>query len=232
MEKPKHQIEALTSDWPSRLKPLEEAASSVGVTVERLRGLADSGFAPHYRIDGGDPLFRISELKDWVRDNLVTRSEAKDLPEPVRVVVRPSEAIDFRGMPASLREIVGLCDITDETRRIGIYFLCFNGDLLYIGQSTNAASRVAIHQARCEFDTVFFLPWPRHDLDRIEAALIRTLRPPLNAKNENGSIQTSFKDATQDIALIDAIRTPDQTQDLRAQACVKMASSSAGERAQ
>jgi hypothetical protein len=45
-----------------------------------------------------------------------------------------------------------------------------------------AHSRVSGHHRRYTFDTVFFLPWPGDDLDRIEGALIRSLRPPFNGK--------------------------------------------------
>jgi hypothetical protein len=62
----------------------------------------------------------------------------------------------------------------------GIYFLCQYGQLVYIGQSVQLASRISTHRAHKEFDRIFFLPWPRFDLNRIETALIKILRPPLN----------------------------------------------------
>jgi hypothetical protein len=88
-------------------------------------------------------------------------------------------------VPISLCGIVGLCDPTKQFQRTGIYFLCRDGALLYVGQPSNVVDRISEHAKRYEFDTVLFLPWPRVDLNRIEGALIRTLRPPLNAKRDS-----------------------------------------------
>jgi hypothetical protein len=150
MEHPEHQIQVLTSEWPSGLKTIEEAARELNIDAERLRALADGGFAPHYRIDSGAPLFRMSELKRWAGANLVERIAGRDLPAPIRIVVPAPKVQDFRRVPIALREIAGLCDITDETLRTGIYFLCRDGALLYVGQSINVAYRVAEHSRRYE----------------------------------------------------------------------------------
>jgi len=208
MEHPEHQIQVLTSEWPSGLKTIEEAARELNIDAERLRALADGGFAPHYRIDSGAPLFRMSELKRWAGANLVERIAGRDLPAPIRIVVPAPKVQDFRRVPIALREIAGLCDITDETLRTGIYFLCRDGALLYVGQSINVAYRVAEHSRRYEFDAVFFLPWPRDDLDRLEAALIRTLRPPINSKTVTGMMRTSFSDQEQDATIIATLTNP------------------------
>ena len=139
---------------------------------------------------------------------MIDRVEGRDLPAPVRVVVPASLVEDYRKVPTSLREIVGLCDITDEIMRTGIYFLCRDNALLYVGQSRNAASRVAEHSKRYELDFVFFLPWPADDLNRVEAALIRALRPPLNGKGANGTMKTSAGESAGDAVLIARITNP------------------------
>lgn len=209
MERQEHRVEALTSEWPSGLRTAAEAALDLGIGAERLSGLADGGFAPHYRIDGGPPMFKISELKRWAANNLIQRVDGREIPAPVRVIVEAPRVSDFRKIPPSMREIIGLCDITEETIRTGIYFLCRDNALLYIGQSGNAASRIADHYRKYEFDCVLFLPWPRDDLDRIEAALIRALRPPINGKSTHGTMRTSSGDREADasvIAMITAVR--------------------------
>jgi hypothetical protein len=209
MEKPEHRIEAVSLDWPSGLKTIEDAAQDLGIGAERLGELADGGFAPHFRIDGGPPQFRISELRRWAAINLVQQFDGRDFPAPIRIVLSAAKVTDFRKVPASLREVVGLCDITDETRRIGVYFLVRDGCLLYVGQSVNAVGRVAEHYRRYEFDSVLFLPWPADDLNRIEAALIRALRPPLNSKSVNGAIRTPSRDqGDNEAALIAALTNP------------------------
>lgn len=209
MERPAHRIDGITNEWPTMLKSVEEAARDLGIETERLRGLADGGYAPHVRIDGGSPQFKIAELKRWAAVNMVERITGRDLPAPVRVIA-PAELVrDFRKVPNSLREIAGLCDITDEIMRTGIYFLCRDGALIYIGQSVNAASRISDHYRKYEFETVLFLPWPADDLNRIEAALIRALRPPLNGKSTNGKMRTSLGDVDGDSSLIASITNAD-----------------------
>jgi hypothetical protein len=214
-KQPTHRIEIASAewrsqkpDWPSGLRSAEDAARDLCISGERLASLADGGFAPHYRIDGGPPQFRTGELKRWAADYLIERIEGRDLPSPIRVIVSPPQVQDFRKVPTHLREIVGLCDITDEIMRTGIYFLCRDGALLYVGQSVNAASRVAEHYKRYELDTVFFLPWPGDDLNRLEAALIRALRPPLNGKGPNGTMRTSSGEKAGDAVLIASITNP------------------------
>jgi hypothetical protein len=68
-------------------------------------------------------------------------------------------------VPISLREIVGLCDLTNQFQRAGIYFLCRDGALLYVGQPINVVDRISEHAKRYELDTMLFLPWPRVDLE-------------------------------------------------------------------
>lgn len=202
-------VKALTADLPRNLLVLKEAAAEIGITAERLRGLADGGYAPHYRIDVGPPLFRIGELRRWAAGNLLERIKGRNVPEPVRIIADAKRVSDYRKVPTALREVVGLCDITSDIVRTGIYFLCREACVLYIGQSTNAASRISAHSNRWEFDSVLFLPWPADDLDRIEAALIRALRPIFNGKNHRGTMHApTINNPTVDAAAIASITNP------------------------
>jgi hypothetical protein len=212
IERPKHRIEAFSSEWPSGLKGLDDAARDLHPDAGRLLALANSGYVPHFRIDGGPPLFKVSELKRWASANLTTHVEGRALPAPVKVIVPAARVQDHRNVPVSLREIVGLCDITGEVTRSGIYFLCRDNAVLYVGQSVNVAVRVAEHCRRYEFDSVLFLPWPGDDLNRIEAALIRALRPPLNGKSSNGAMLTPVSDKAGDAVLIASIMNPPATE--------------------
>lgn len=182
--------------WPTSLLTAEEAAALVGVGVERLRALAESEYVPHYRIDGGEPVFRGSELKRWCAENLLKTCPGKLLPPPVIVCPMPERVDNHALVPHSIRNIVGLCDITTESRRCGIYFLVKDMTLMYIGQSVNVVGRVATHasinpyknEQGKDFNKVFYLQWPADDLDRMEGALIRALKPPLNGRNVKGDM--------------------------------------------
>jgi hypothetical protein len=181
-QQPHHVIDLhgnMPKDWPIGLKSVEEAAQALAIDPARLIGLADGGFAPHYRVDGGGPLFRISELKAWAAQNMLQRWIGRGIPEPV-VLVAP-RVLDFSKVPECLRMIANLCDVS-EFPRSGIYFLCHEGRLLYVGKSVNVSARIISHREHHQFDRAFFLPWPSDDLDRIEQAFIRHLVPPLNGK--------------------------------------------------
>jgi hypothetical protein len=199
-------LEGLTTEWPTGLKPCAEAARELAIPEERLSILADGGFAPHFRIDGGPPMFKIGELKRWAGVNLVEKANGRAIPEPVRIVLQADRVKDFRDVPECIREIVGLCDITGEVARTGIYFLCFKSELHYIGQSVNAASRIKSHIQRHQFDRVYFLPWPGDDLNRLEGALIRILQPRGNGRSVHGRMSCPNGDPAFDADVVEMIK--------------------------
>jgi hypothetical protein len=168
-----------TTRWPN-LRDASEAAKAIGIDEQRLLDLADAQIAPHWRIDGGPPQFVLSELKDWAIRHLVKQYDGKPIPTKL-LIVYEAGTVNPQGLPKAIQELEGLRDVTELLQlRSGIYFLCELGQVVYIGQSVNAASRIADHRNGKDFDRVLFLPWPRFDLSRIEAALIKVLRPPLN----------------------------------------------------
>jgi hypothetical protein len=190
--------------FPPGLKSLAETAKETHLSEERLRAFADGGFVPHYRVDSGPPLFRPAEVRKWVAEHLIQRIEGKPLPFPIRIV-EPLPIVKDRGrVPVPLQEIKDLCDITGEVRRTGIYFLCTNGEVLYIGQSVNAAARISNHTDK-PFESAFFVPWPEDDLTRLESALIRAIRPPLNGVNKKGEPRVPAIASAGDIEVLSEI---------------------------
>jgi excisionase family DNA binding protein len=183
-----HLVQARVTQWPTNLLTAEEAAESTGLPVERIRDLAMSGYAPSWRIDGGEPLFKISELKAWLAENLVARTAGKALPTQVVVTHTGPPISTLSDVPLEIRSIVNLRDISDYRLTAGVYFLCIDKKVVYIGQSTVVGSRLAVHhkEGKKEFDRIYFMPWPEHDLARMEGALIRALRPSLNGGDARG----------------------------------------------
>jgi hypothetical protein len=190
MEKPAHIITQITDGWPSSLKTAEDICQGIGISAERLIQLADSGYAPHWRIDGGDPLFRIGEVRELLSKNVLQRVNGKALPQQIIVSVAKDRIDDYRNVPEGLRQIPGLVDITGEMRRSGIYFLCDGNELLYIGQSVSVSSRISTHHHEGKFNRVIFMAWPPDDLNDVEGALIRALNPPLNGRTPTGRIMS------------------------------------------
>ena len=70
----------------------------------------------------------------------------------------------------------------DTGRISGVYFLCKNNRIVYIGRSINVFGRVSEHRNywRENFDYAYFIEVDEDDLVEAEAALIRKIRPPMN----------------------------------------------------
>ncbi len=161
------------------LKTLDQAAALVHVTPSRLRALAESGHAPHWTIDGGDPLFHMPTLKTWVSNNLVRSTRGRKLPSEIRLYVGTDSVPDPSRIPRSLSAIPGLLDITSAATYCGIYFLCRARRVVYVGQSVNAAGRIGSYPME-RYDCALFMPCPRDCLDHLERAFIRALKPVEN----------------------------------------------------
>lgn len=192
-EKPAYKLEALVDKWPSGLVSAKEACQDLHISEKRLEDLADAGFAPHFRIDNGKPLFRKTELKEWAAKNLIQRHDAREFKTPfIQVVVENSDYHQVGNAPKSLRRL-NILNITGEFRRSGIYFLCSDGEVVYVGQSKCVHSRISHHMSNGmgeRVDAIYFLPWPNDDLDRVEGALIRALKPARNGRS--GSINKTL----------------------------------------
>lgn len=61
-----------------------------------------------------------------------------------------------------------------------IYFLLFQSEVVYIGQSVNPCSRIQDHAFNKEFDEARIVPMDKSILLNIEGALIRLLKPKFN----------------------------------------------------
>jgi hypothetical protein len=164
--------------WPSSLKTAEEIAPLINISVERLMELADSHFCPHWRVDGGVPLFSLSETKQWAMRNIVKRVEGSEIPFELRVMVDPPNAVDA---PPSIAEIKNLRQIPIHEYPPGVYFLVnHQSEIVYIGQSLNPLSRLSEHRKTKRFNRAYMVPVPSGSLNAVEGALIRLFKPPLN----------------------------------------------------
>jgi len=170
--------------WPTSLISIEELSEKTSVTTSRLQEMVDCHYIPHWKLDGGNPMFQIAETKKWIATNMLTRVEGASLPISLKVCVEPPKA-NVIDAPVSIREIENLRMMPHYNMTPAVYFLVEKDKVVYIGQSTNPASRVAAHDNIKVFDRVFILPVPRSVLDGVEGALIRLLQPKLNGGERN-----------------------------------------------
>lgn len=68
------------------------------------------------------------------------------------------------------------------SNRVGVYLLIDSGDVVYVGQSRNLASRVSSHiqSEEKDFDSVEFHECSEDELPEIEAMLIAMMKPKYN----------------------------------------------------
>ena len=84
-------------------------------------------------------------------------------------------------IPLGLQKVPNLQEIK-LVAASGIYFLCRDGEVIYIGQASCAMARLGQHLAenRKQFDAAFFLPTPLDQLNDVEIKFIKLLNPPSN----------------------------------------------------
>lgn len=186
MEELPHVIIHKTTEYPTGLKSANEIAGPDTLPLEKLIAYAESGYLPHYRIDGGDYLFKVSEVKSWISKNLMVRCNGADLPFNLKITV-PAEQITEQA-PFSICNLKGLQQVPKYGFNSGVYFLCWGTEVVYVGQSTNPSTRIASHvsEAKKIFDRVYLLPVPEHDLNNVEGAFIDALKPKYQGGMRSG----------------------------------------------
>ena len=179
MNPPQHSITYKTDNYPTSLKTHHETSEVIsgGLSAERIMELAESGYMPHYRIDGGIPLFKVTEVKAWISQNAIYKSEGRSISDALRIVVPAPEVVDTP--PNALRNIPHLQQLPRWGYQPGVYFLCLKGEVVYVGQSVHPSARVSNHQTDSQknFDTVYLLPVPQSELNDVESAFIHHLMP-------------------------------------------------------
>ncbi len=173
------------------LKTAEEVAAAVRMSAARLRELAEVDVIPHFRIDGGPPLFSLTGLKDYVRRYLVTVCPGEPLPINLRPVVQQPPAPAT--IPRALAEVEArLCEIPPLEYPPCVYFLVRDREITYVGQTRNLLSRLGQHRddGKC-WDRVLFLPVPADRLLEVELSWIKTLQPALNQVGRKTALPTA-----------------------------------------
>lgn len=182
----------------SKLKQVHELTGLVKqlFTSDDLVKLARQILIPHYIIT--NPLtkedtiwFIQAELIDWIIDNNLQYNRAILSPQIKFLEISTIKNIDK--IPFELLSVANLFELPMEAIRTpsGIYFLCKNCKIQYIGQSVHIASRVSTHDAegKKDFDSIFFIPIPTTELNEVEFALIKKYKPPLNGPGRKGELK-------------------------------------------
>jgi len=175
----------------NRLKRLEECKGKIREIIgdEGIMQLAKDNLIPHYVIY--NPItkeesiwFMSGELNQWFDQNCLSYRQGffeqsynfmyfdKDLHKADEEA--PEELLNIRNLYCLPKGII--------TTPPGVYFLCKNGEIVYIGQAINVAARITTHitEGLKDFDQIYYISCQRHRLNDLEMALIRMYKPKYN----------------------------------------------------
>lgn len=162
--------------WPAFLTAAE-IARITNIPERVILDYAESGDAPHVKLNGRDIRFLKDHILRWIKANLLAIQDGRIL-TPVPVILPHADVAD---VPVELSAFSHMLHPLPAINFAGIYFLCQCKKVVYVGQSRRIGSRVFSHTDK-HFDRFFVLPCPEGELARVEAAFIGLLKPPLNGK--------------------------------------------------
>lgn len=149
-------------------------------TEERIIELANQQLIPYVLVDGRDLRFFKKITLEYVADHLTTFKKALPFPKPYPVYLPEGPKPALGDVP---KELSGMTDVLYlvEMRpyMIGVYFLCKDKEVVYVGSSTNVYSRVPAHTDK-EYDRAYYIIVPELHLTAIESAFIALLNPKYN----------------------------------------------------
>lgn len=162
----------------------EEIEGRLGglVSKERIDTWADIGVLPHYLLED-DRLFLWDEVQSAINKNLLIRREAN----PVRVLplayALPAQAAPVPDEISRFSQHLVRMPIAslESVKWPGIYFLCHNGKVVYVGQTGRTVARRVHHHCESKvFDSAFCIRLDPLDLNYVESELIKALMPTYN----------------------------------------------------
>ena len=161
------------------------------VSSIRLEELAESQLIPHYVIEG-KILFKFTEATNWIYNNLCLHYKGRHVGNSIATIINVvSPALKDIKVPTELKAIANLLiplaiESVVSPAIIGVYFLCHESKVVYVGQSSRGVNqRIGEHFGNKTFDFAFFVRIPKSDLNFVEGELIRTLKPKYNWTKDN-----------------------------------------------
>jgi len=152
--------------------------------TNRVTELAKAHYIPFVLVDGKHLRFFKEETFEYITSHLVERVEPVPFPKVLPLVL-PEDDFIPKPLHVMRKHLLQLPSFFLQ----GVYFLCFEDDIVYVGQSTKVASRLACHQENKVFDRVFVLPVLKDSLLEVEATFIELLRPKYNHNKEGKLIR-------------------------------------------
>lgn len=190
---------------------------------QEIIDLAKDSALPHYALTNPCTgkemlLFNNDELIEWINKNCLTKNECR-VAQNLHFVYFDYKECKINstiGVPLELQFIKELYVLpeTVASTPAGVYFLCDEREIVYIGQSLNVGDRIQAHRSEKKkvFDRVFFITCHISQLCDFERSLIRRFKPKYNAqpyiKEVNGKDETHLSSFFSDEIMITGYPTP------------------------
>jgi hypothetical protein len=169
-----------------------------------LNELAKNHGLPHYVVY--NPITKVEyiyfnpqDLNDWFEANCLKRNDfiIDQHLHFINFNAADHKASLFDAIPPQLSKIRNLYKLPIEILSTppGIYFLCMDEEIVYVGQALCVAKRISEHinDACKEFNQVYFIPCLKDRLNDFEMALIREFKPKYNFSNYGTSNERDIK---------------------------------------
>ncbi len=184
---------SINSIFKLRIKDVCEKYSFI--TEQELKELVDAGYAPCIKDKNGEPRFSTDwgaghlNIKAYLYTNFFTYQGGHNVPGKFRIF-NYEECVP-QNIPKKLLSITNLYQYNFDGYPPAVYFLCKEGEVVYVGQTVSMAGRMESHiRDNKQFDSVFFIPVPRSILSNVEKAFIKLLKPILNRENYKSNLNT------------------------------------------
>ena len=156
------------------------------IKTKEFKEFDKSGLVPHYLINNRKA-YKTKEVKEWICQQLIKKFGGTKVISNFCVIQNNGEI--STNIPMELNEHSGDIYEYDTHLPTCVYFLIDKTEIVYVGKSTNLATRIQQHKNAKEFDRVLYLPIEENRLDVIERYFIETLEPKYNQEGfmVNGS---------------------------------------------
>jgi hypothetical protein len=175
----------------AKLKSIQDCKGRLKEFIgdEGILSLAKEGICPHYVLKNPSTQeesiwFVPSELNEWIEKNFLLFNEGFLSQKYCFIHFDKTMHKAVGSIPRELESIEDLYELPMQAIYTppGIYFLCRDAQIQYVGQSTNVLKRILTHisEGVKDFDSVYFITCPKSQLDNLEKELINCYKPPLN----------------------------------------------------
>jgi hypothetical protein len=165
----------------------KEIAEAFALPVEFITENSRAGFIPHYKWHGLDDfLFKKQEVKEWLLRNVLLTCTGREFPRKLTIASKGKEISfeDIRDIPPELLRLKNLRHVPKIYEDPGVYFLCREGEIIYVGASVAVAKRVMEHTDK-NYDHAYYIPVPVPSMAEVEGAFIRHFKPKENRWVQN-----------------------------------------------